>query len=93
MVEVEDEREWATTCLANVSGIQENMGDKPLKHFNVINYLNSRSKEQLIFVGIQDRAELISQAIKYIIKDKMMKYIISKDNFMLGRVEDFKDLI
>ena len=66
------------------------MGDKILKAFNAIIYLNSRSKAQIIFAGIHDRAELISQARKYIIKDRMMKYIISKANFMLGRVEDFK---
>ena len=44
LIEVEDERELATTSLANVSIIQKNMGDKPLKDFNAINYLNSRSK-------------------------------------------------
>ena len=90
LIEVEDERELATICLANVSSIQEYMGDKPLKDFNAIDYLNSRSKEQLIFAGIHDRAELISQAMKYIIKYTMMKDIIYKANFMLGRVEDFK---
>ena len=44
LVEVEDEGELATTCLANVSIIQENMGDMPLNDFNAINYLISRSK-------------------------------------------------
>lgn len=43
LVEVEDERDLVT-CLANVSIIQENIGDKSLKAFNAINYLNSRSK-------------------------------------------------
>ena len=89
LVEVEDERELANTCLTNVSIIQENMGEKSLKDFTAINYLNSRSKAQLIFVGIQDKVELISQAMKYIIKDRMMKDIISKANFMLGSVVEF----
>ena len=52
LVEVEDERELATTCLTNVSIIQENMRDKPLKYFNSINYLNSRTKAQLLFAGM-----------------------------------------
>ena len=90
LVEVEDERELATTCLANVSVIQENMGDKPLKDFNAINYINSRSKAQFLFPGIHDITELISQIKKYIIKDKLMKDIISMEKYMLGRVEYFK---
>ena len=90
LVEVEDERELATTCLAKFSIIQKNMGDKSLKDFNAISCLNSRSKAHFIFVGIQDRTKLISQAMKYIIKDRMMRDIISRDNFMVGRVEDFK---
>ena len=89
LVELEDERELATTCLANVSIIQESLGDKPLQALNAINYLNTRTKAQLIFAGILDILEIISQARKYVIKDFMMKDIISKDNFMLGRVSYF----
>lgn len=90
LVEAEDERGLATTCLANVSIIQENMGDNPLKDFNAINYSISRTNVQSIFAGIQDKVELISQTRKYIIKDRVMKDIISKANFMLERVADFK---
>ena len=50
--ELEDERELATTYLANVSTIQESLGDKPLQDLNAINYLNTRTKAQLTFAGI-----------------------------------------
>ena len=90
LVELEDERELATLCLANVSTIQESLADKPLQALNAINYLDTRTKAQFTFAGIQDRLEIISQARKYVIKDFMMKDIIAKPNFMLGRIEDFK---
>ena len=56
LVELEYERELATTCLANVSTIQESFGDKPLQALNASNYLNTRTKEHLSFEGIQDRS-------------------------------------
>jgi len=60
LVELEDEKELVTTCLANVSTIQEILGDKPLQALNSINYPNTRTKTQLIFIGIEDRSEIIS---------------------------------
>ena len=44
----------------------------------------------MTFASIQDRLEIIYQARKYVIKDFMMKDIIAKDNFMLGRITNFK---
>ena len=44
LVELEDERELATTYLANVSTNQESLGDKPLQALNAINYLDTRTK-------------------------------------------------
>ena len=38
----------------------ENLGDKPLHAQNAINFLNSRTKTQLQFEGIQDRTDLIA---------------------------------
>ena len=90
LVELEDERELATTYLANVTTIQESLGDKPLQALNAINYLDTRAKSQLSFVGIHDRLEIMPQAREYVIKDFMMKEIIAKANFMLGRIADFK---
>ena len=55
-MEVEDERELANVVLANVSSFQQSMGDKPLKAYHAISYLNSRTKAQLTFAGIHDRA-------------------------------------
>ena len=52
--------------------------------------MDTRTKAQLTFAGIHDRLEIISQAVKYVIKDFMMKDIIAKANFMLGRILDFK---
>lgn len=84
LVELEDERELDTTCLVNVTTIQESLGDKPLQALNAINYLDRRTQAQLTFAGIQDRLEIISQDRKYVIKDFMIKDIIVKDKFMLG---------
>lgn len=55
LVELEDERELDTPCLANVSTIQESLGDNPLQALNAINYLNTRTKTQLTFAGIHDK--------------------------------------
>lgn len=90
LVQVEDARQLATSCLSDVLIVQESMRDKPLQAYNVINYLNSRTKSQLHFVGIQDRADLIAQARKYIIKDRLVKDMSTKANFLLCRVEYFK---
>ena len=53
--------------------VQENMGDKPIQAHKAIKSLNSQSKMQLQFTGIQDREELIAQANKYIVKDTLAK--------------------
>ena len=90
LIMIEDERALTTSFLANVITIQEGMGDKYLQVHNAINYLNSNSKTQLHFVGIQDRANIIAQVRKYIIKDNMVKEVTTKANFFLGRDEDFK---
>ena len=70
--------------------IEENLGDRPFQEQNAINFLNPRIKTQLHFAGIEDRADLIAQAIKYIIKDKLLKDIAAKANYLLRRVHDFK---
>jgi len=49
------------------------MGDKPIQTQKSINILNSQSKTQLQFAGIQDRADLIARAKKYIVKDELAK--------------------
>ena len=49
-----------TTCLSNLYLVQESMGDKPIQVERAINFLNSQSKTQLQFAGIQDRADLCS---------------------------------
>ena len=66
------------------------MGDKPLQAQNAINFLNSRTKTQLHFAGIEDRVDLIAQARKYIIKDRLLKDMTAKSNYLLRRVADFK---
>ena len=87
---LKDERALATTCLTNVATVQEGMGDKPTQAQNTTNYLNSKSKDQLLFVVIQDRADLIVQARKYIVKDNLAKVVAVKENLLLRRIEDFK---
>ena len=89
-VQVEDERNLATSCLDNMQTILENLGDKPLQAQNVINYLNSRSNTQLKFAGVEDISDLISKARKNIIKDRLLNDIATKANYLLRRVEDFK---
>ena len=59
-IQVEDERMLAYSCLANLLTLQENMGDKPFQDQNAINFLNSSTKTQLRFRGIDDRADLIA---------------------------------
>ena len=51
-VQVEDERQLATSCLASLQVLYENLCDKPLQDQNTINYLNSRTNTQLQFEGI-----------------------------------------
>ena len=87
---VEDERKLATFCLHNLQTLQDNLGYKPFQAQNAINFLNSRTKTQLYFAGIEDIAYLIAQARKYIIKDRLLKGITSKANYLLRRVDDFK---
>lgn len=87
---VEDERKLATSCLDNLQTLQENLSDKPFQAQNAINVLNSITKTQLQFTLIEDRADLISQARKYIIKDRLLKDISTKANYLLRRVDDFK---
>ena len=66
------------------------MGDKPLRAQNAINFLNSRTKTQLQFAGIEDTKDLIYHARKYIIKDRLLKDMTANANYSLRRVEDFK---
>ena len=54
---LQDEKSMVTTCFPNVDVVQENMGDKPIQAQKAINFLNSQSKMQLQFAGIQDRAD------------------------------------
>ena len=91
-VQVEDERELANVVLYNVASFQRSMGDKPLKSYHASSYLNLRTKAQLMFAGIHDRAKIISQAKKYTIKYQMVKNLISKENFMIRRVSYFKEI-
>ena len=49
-------------------------------------------KHNYIFTGIQDKANLIAQAKKYIIKDILLKDMTAKANLLLWRVEDFKSI-
>ena len=51
---LQDERSLVTTCLTNVDVVQKNMGDKPIQAQKAINFLNSQSKTQLQFAGIQE---------------------------------------
>ena len=89
-VQVEDERQLETSCLDNFQTLQENLGNKHFQAHNALNFLNSRTKTQLQFTGVEDRSDLISQAIKYIIKDIILNEIAAKANYLLRRVEDFK---
>ena len=52
--------------------------------------MNLRTKNQLQFEGIQDIIDLIAQAKKYIIKDKMLQNNTAKAKFVPSRVSDFR---
>ena len=69
--------------------LQENMGDKPIQAQKAINFLNSQSKMQLQFSGIQDKANIIVQAKKYLVKDALAKEVAIKANFLKARAEQF----
>lgn len=60
LIMLQDERYLVITCLSNVSLVQESMGDKPIQAQKDINFLNSQSRTQLQFAGIQDRVGLIA---------------------------------
>ena len=68
------------------------MGDKSIQDEKAINFLNSQSKMQLQFAGIQDIAYLIAQAKKYIVKDALAKEVVMKANFMKTWVQQFKNM-
>ena len=44
------------------------------------------------FAGIQDRADLIAQAKKYIVNDALAKEVTMKANFLIKRDEQFKHM-
>ena len=48
---------------------------------------------QLQFAGIQDRADLIAQAKKYIVNDALAKEVTMKSNFLKTRAEQFKNML
>ena len=68
------------------------MGDKPIQAQKAINFLNSLSKTQLQFVGIQDRDGLIAQAKKYIVKDTLAREVALNANFLKRRAKQFKNM-
>ena len=87
---LQDEKSQVETCLTNVNLVQEMMGDKPLQAQRAINFLNSQTKMQLQFSGIQDKAKLIMQAKKYIVKETLAKEVLVKANFLKARYDQFK---
>lgn len=89
---LQDKRSLVITFLSNVALVQENMGDKPIEDRKAINFLNSQSKTQLQFKGIRDRADLIAQEKKYIVKDTLAREVALKVNFLKTRVEQFKNM-
>ena len=89
---LQDEKALVTTCLSNVALVQESMGDKRVQAQRAINFLNSQSKTQLQFAGIQDRVDLIVQAKKYIVKDRLEREVALKEKFLKGRAEEFKNM-
>ena len=66
------------------------MGDNPIQAQRAINFLNSQSKTQLQFSGIQDREELIVQAKKYIVKETLAEEVLVKANCLKARANQFK---
>ena len=86
---LEDEKALVSTFLSNVVVVQENMGDKPIQAQKAINFLNSQSKMQLQFSGIRDRADIIVQAKKYIVKDALAKEVAMQANFLRAKVDQF----
>ena len=89
---LQDEKTMVATYLLNMVVVQENMGDKPIQAQKAINFLNSLSKMQLQFVGIQDRTNLIAHAKKYIVKDALAKDVTMKSNFLKIRAKQFKHM-
>jgi transposase-like protein len=92
LILLQDEKTLVATLLSNVVVVQENMGDKPIQTQKAINFLNSQSKRQLQFVGIQDNEYLIAQAKKYIAKDALAKEETMKANFLITMGEQFKHM-
>ena len=87
---LQDEKALADTCLTNVNLVHEMMGEKPVQAQRAINFLNSQSKMQLQFAGIQDKADLIMHSKKYIVKESLAKEVLVKANFLKERADQFK---
>ena len=92
LIILQDENTLVATCLSNVAMAQENMGHKPVQAQKEKKNLHSQSKMQQQFAGIQDKAYLISQANKYIVKDALAKEVTTKANFLRTRAEQFKHM-
>ena len=90
LLKLQDERALIGTCLSNVDLVQEMMGDKPTQAQKAVNFLNSQSKMQLQFSGIQDRAELIVHAKKYIVKETLANEVLMKEKFLKARIDQFR---
>ena len=93
LIMLQDERYLLIRCSSNVALVQESMGDKPIQAQKSIDFLNSQSKTQLEFARIQDKADLISQEKKYIVKDTLAREVALEANFLKTRVEQFKKYV
>ena len=92
LIMLQDEISLVITCLSNVVLVQESMGDKPIQSQKAINFLNSQSKTQLQFAGIQDIDDLIALKKKYIVQDTLAREVALKANFLKIRDEKFRNM-
>ena len=90
MIMLNEERKLAHLSLANAKTFLDNLGGKPTIAQTTINLLISQTNVQLQFAGVQNRADLLFNAKKYIMKRDMIELVKEKANFLLQRSKDLK---
>ena len=85
-----EERKLAHLSLANAKTFLDTLGGKLAIAQAAINLLLSQTNVQLQFARVQNRADLLFNPKKYIMKRDMIELVKEKANFLLQRSKDFK---
>ena len=83
LIMLNEERKLAHLSLTNAKTFLESLGGKPTIAQAAINLLISQTNVQLQFAGVQNRADLLFNAKKYIMKRDIIEVVTEKANFLV----------